>query len=127
MVDKYIPSKGDIVWLNFDPSSGKEIQKRRPALVVSRDKFNNHTGFTVLCPITSTIRRSPMRYQLPETIGTQGQVLMSIIFENVSKKVKHLRQTKVPIQRPSPSKKRWTVFSCRSKKVSNRILEGIQG
>lgn len=76
MVDKYIPSKGDIVWLNFDPSSGKEIQKRRPALVVSRDKFNNHTGFTVVCPITSTIRRSPMRYQLPETIGTQGQVLI---------------------------------------------------
>lgn len=26
----YIPKKGDIVWIDFDPSTGKEIQKRRP-------------------------------------------------------------------------------------------------
>ncbi|HFS4778978.1 type II toxin-antitoxin system PemK/MazF family toxin, partial [Enterococcus faecium] len=30
----YIPKKGDIVWIDFDPSVGKEIQKRRPGLVV---------------------------------------------------------------------------------------------
>ncbi|EQB4806945.1 type II toxin-antitoxin system PemK/MazF family toxin, partial [Enterococcus faecalis] len=33
---KYIPKKGDIVWIDFDPSAEKEIQKRRPGLVVSR-------------------------------------------------------------------------------------------
>lgn len=26
--EKYIPKKGDIVWIDFDPSAGKEIQKR---------------------------------------------------------------------------------------------------
>lgn len=31
---KYIPEKQDIIWLDFDPSVGREIQKRRPALVV---------------------------------------------------------------------------------------------
>ncbi|EAA0246186.1 type II toxin-antitoxin system PemK/MazF family toxin, partial [Listeria monocytogenes] len=31
---KYIPKKGDIVWIDFDPAAGKEIQKRRPGLVV---------------------------------------------------------------------------------------------
>ncbi|MEY3786810.1 MAG: PemK-like, MazF-like toxin of type toxin-antitoxin system, partial [Pseudomonadota bacterium] len=31
----YVPEQGDIIWLSFDPSSGKEIIKRRPAYVVS--------------------------------------------------------------------------------------------
>ncbi|WP_161943354.1 type II toxin-antitoxin system PemK/MazF family toxin, partial [Streptococcus suis] len=35
MKDNYIPQKQDIIWIDFDPSLGKEIQKRRPALVVS--------------------------------------------------------------------------------------------
>ena len=51
---KYIPKKGDIVWIDFDPSAGKEIQKRRPGLVVSRYEFNRKTMFAVICPITST-------------------------------------------------------------------------
>ncbi|EMF0203398.1 type II toxin-antitoxin system PemK/MazF family toxin [Enterococcus hirae] len=36
---KYIPKKGDIVWIDFDSSAGKEIQKRRPELVVSRYEY----------------------------------------------------------------------------------------
>ncbi|PQE44828.1 type II toxin-antitoxin system PemK/MazF family toxin, partial [Enterococcus faecium] len=35
----YIPKKGDIVWIDFDLSAGKEIQKRRLGLVVSRYEF----------------------------------------------------------------------------------------
>ncbi len=48
-----IPDKGDIVSLNFDPSTGKEIMKRRPAFVISRRIFNDHTGFAVVAPIVS--------------------------------------------------------------------------
>ncbi|ARE64840.1 type II toxin-antitoxin system PemK/MazF family toxin [Enterococcus faecalis] len=51
---KYIPKKGDIVWIDFDPSVGKKIQKRHPCLVVSRYKFNRNTMLAVICPITST-------------------------------------------------------------------------
>lgn len=32
----YIPDKGDIVWLDFEPSAGKEITKRRPTFIISR-------------------------------------------------------------------------------------------
>jgi len=39
----YIPERGDIIWLNFDPSSGREIIKRRPAYVISRKVFNHST------------------------------------------------------------------------------------
>lgn len=52
----YIPDQGHIVSLNFDPSSGKEIMKRRPAFVLSRKAFNEHTGFAIVAPITSTVR-----------------------------------------------------------------------
>ncbi len=72
----YIPDKGDIVSLNFDPSTGKEIMKRRPALVISRKMFNEHTGFAVVAPITSTIRKMKLEVVLPEKTSTKGSVLI---------------------------------------------------
>ncbi|MCH1976546.1 type II toxin-antitoxin system PemK/MazF family toxin [Enterococcus hirae] len=73
----YIPKKGDIVWIDFDPSAGKEIKKRRPGLVVSRYEFNRKTMFAVVCPITSTVKNIPTRYSLPDDLDTRGQVLIS--------------------------------------------------
>jgi len=50
--NKYIPNKQDIVIIDFSPSSGKEINKRRPAVVVSSQKYSTITGFVAVCPIT---------------------------------------------------------------------------
>lgn len=72
----YIPDKGDIVSLNFDPSAGKEIMKRRPAFVISRKLFNEHTGFAIVAPITSTIRNMKLETILPKDLLTQGSVLV---------------------------------------------------
>lgn len=69
--------KKDIVWIDFDPSAGNEIQKRRPELVVSRYDFNRKTMFAVICPITSTIKDVPTHYSLPAELDTTGQVLIS--------------------------------------------------
>ncbi|WP_275097997.1 type II toxin-antitoxin system PemK/MazF family toxin [Sedimenticola hydrogenitrophicus] len=71
----YIPEKGDIVWLDFDPSAGKEIMKRRPAFVISRKLFNQHTGFAIVAPITSTIRGMKLEVVL-KGLSTQGAVLI---------------------------------------------------
>lgn len=51
----YTPDQGDVIWLDFDPSSGKEIMKRRPAFVISRKAFNEHTGIAIVAPITSSL------------------------------------------------------------------------
>jgi Growth inhibitor len=75
-MNKYIPEKGDIVWIDFDPSLGKEIQKRRPALVVSEKMFNYTTGFSVVCPITSSVLKLPTRHTLSFNHQIQGQVLV---------------------------------------------------
>lgn len=72
----YIPDQGDIVTIDFDPSSGKEIMKRRPAFVISRHLFNDHTGFAIVAPITSTVRNMRMEVLLPTGLSTQGSVLV---------------------------------------------------
>ena len=72
----YIPDKGDIVSLNFDPSAGNEIMKRRPAFVISRKLFNEHTGFAIVAPITSTLRNMQLEVVLPKEATTKGSVLI---------------------------------------------------
>lgn len=56
---KYIPKRGDIVWLDFDPQKGKETQKTRPALVISPLQYNQKTGLGLFMPITSQIKGYP--------------------------------------------------------------------
>lgn len=68
------PDRGDIIWLDFDPQAGSEIQKRRPALVVSESRFNQHTKLCVVCPITSTQSKTGFHVPLPLGLKTAGVV-----------------------------------------------------
>jgi mRNA interferase MazF/mRNA interferase ChpB len=82
----YTPDKGDIVFIDFDPSADKEIMKRRPAYVISQKIFNEHTGFAVVAPITSNVRNMQLEVVLPGNLSTQGAILVhqmkSLDFEN---------------------------------------------
>ncbi|WP_293142636.1 type II toxin-antitoxin system PemK/MazF family toxin [Okeania sp. SIO3I5] len=40
----YTPKKGDIVWINFNPQSGREQAGRRPAVVVSSSRYDRLVG-----------------------------------------------------------------------------------
>ncbi|TYT74416.1 type II toxin-antitoxin system PemK/MazF family toxin [Desulfobotulus mexicanus] len=53
---QYIPQRGDIVWLDFDPVKGREIGKYRPALVLSDKDYNQQTGLLICCPVSTSIR-----------------------------------------------------------------------
>jgi mRNA interferase MazF len=55
----YVPERGDIVWLNFNPGSGHEQQGKRPAIVISPKEYNEKTGLGIFCPITSKIKNYP--------------------------------------------------------------------
>jgi len=63
----------DIIWLDFDPSSGREIQKRRPALVLSNDRYNSATGFAIVMPIGSSNKTNPAFFNLAG-YKTGGQI-----------------------------------------------------
>ena len=56
---KYTPKRGDVVWLEFDPQKGREIQKTRPALTISPYSYNLKTGLGLFMPITSQIKGYP--------------------------------------------------------------------
>ncbi len=56
---KYIPDRGDVIWLEFDPQAGNEIKKNRPALVISPREYNERAHLAIVMPITSQIKGYP--------------------------------------------------------------------
>lgn len=56
MSPQYIPGRNDIVWLDFEPTKGREIGKYRPALVLSSKAYNRQTGLLMCCPVSTSIR-----------------------------------------------------------------------
>ncbi|EEV7173302.1 type II toxin-antitoxin system PemK/MazF family toxin, partial [Escherichia coli] len=49
----FVPKRGDICWLDFEPQKGKEIGKYRPALILSHEQYNRLTGLVICCPIST--------------------------------------------------------------------------
>lgn len=71
----YCPSRGDVVWMNFDPQAGHEQSGRRPALVVSPESYNRKVGLALICPITSRAKGYPFEVALPVGLDVSGVVL----------------------------------------------------
>ena len=75
MVTGYVPELGDIISLEFDPQVGREQAKRRPALVLTDQRYNRASGLAVVCPLTS--QRKPYPFALPVTVGdVEGAILV---------------------------------------------------
>jgi mRNA interferase MazF len=49
--------RGEVWWVNFDPSIGGEIQKERPAVIVSNDIANRLLNRVQVVPLTSSVDR----------------------------------------------------------------------
>ena len=75
-MSSYVPQKGDLVILTFDPQAGHEQKGRRPALIVSNDLFNRHTGFAMACPITNTDRKIPFYVKVSPASSLTGFVMV---------------------------------------------------
>ena len=72
---RYVPDRGDIVWLQFDPQSGHEQAGRRPAFVVSPRAYNAKVGLALFCPVTSRPKGYPFEVALPDEGKARGAVL----------------------------------------------------
>lgn len=75
MVKSYIPKRGDIIWLQFDPQAGHEQAGKRPALVISPEAYNTKTSLLLACPITSQIKGYPFEVKIPSELQIQGVIL----------------------------------------------------
>ena len=54
------------MWVDFNPTRGREQAKVRPAIVVSPKSYNQKTNLAIMCPITSTQKGYPFEVEVKE-------------------------------------------------------------
>jgi len=71
----YVPQRGDIIWLSFDPQAGHEQAGRRPAVILSPATYNGKVGLAIACPITSQEKGYPFEVRIPPALPIAGVIL----------------------------------------------------
>jgi mRNA interferase MazF len=67
--------RGDVWWVNFDPSVGGEIRKKRPAVIISNDAANKHLNRVQVVPLTSKVDRVYPSEAVVEVRGRQNKAM----------------------------------------------------
>lgn len=76
--------RGEVWWVNFDPSVGGEIQKQRPALILSNDAANKYLNRLQVLPLSSRVDRL-YPSEVVVTVHGQPQKAMADQLTTVSK------------------------------------------
>ena len=75
MVKQYVPDRGDLIWVEFQPQSGHEQRGLRPAMVLSPKSYNQKTSLAILCPITNKEKGYPFEVKLTQNVPVAGVIL----------------------------------------------------
>lgn len=75
VTEDWSPAPGELLWLEFSPTSGTEQAGRRPALTVSDAGYNAATGRALVMPITSRVRGWPFEVEMPAGSAIGGAIL----------------------------------------------------
>ena len=67
--------QGDIIWVDFDPTKGREQAGHRPAVVISQTIYNDIRNLAIICPITSNAKPLRLHILLDDRTKTQGNVI----------------------------------------------------
>jgi mRNA interferase MazF len=70
------PDRGDLITIDFDPQTGHEQMKRRPALVLSPASFNEVFGLAYVAPITTKAKGHAFEVPLPSDLKIKGVVMV---------------------------------------------------
>lgn len=71
----YVPERGDVVWIDFDPQAGHEQAGRRPGLVLSPAFYNGPAQLALICPLTRQKKGYPYEVDVPVGLAVSGVVL----------------------------------------------------
>lgn len=77
--DRYIPDRGHIIYLNFDPTKGHEQRGHRPAFVLSPRSYNAKSSLALVLPITKQQKGYPFEVLLLPELQIQGVILVDQI------------------------------------------------
>lgn len=77
----FFPKRGEVCYVNFDPTIGVEIKKARPALIIQNDVGNMHSQATIVAAITSASREI-FPYEVFLKAGEGGLQKDSIVLLN---------------------------------------------
>jgi len=72
---RYVPKRGDVVWLHFNPQTGHEQAGRRQAVVLSPESYNEKTGLALFCPVTSQVKGYPFETAFSSALPVKGVAL----------------------------------------------------
>lgn len=72
---RFVPDRGDVIWIEMNPQAGHEQAGRRPALVLSPAAYNGKTGLALLCPITNQVKGYPFEVELAMEANVTGVIL----------------------------------------------------
>ena len=61
----YHPDRGDLIEMNFQPAAGREIDKRRPAIVLSPLAYNRRSGICLAVPTSTDLTPGPLWVPMP--------------------------------------------------------------
>ncbi len=71
----YVPQRGDIVWLTFNPQAGHEQAGRRPAVVLSPAAYNGKVGLALVCPVPNQQKGYPFEVMVLPNAGITVVIL----------------------------------------------------
>ncbi|GBD88740.1 mRNA interferase MazF [bacterium BMS3Abin03] len=71
-------SRFEIYYVNLDPTTGSEIKKTRPCVIISPDEMNRNISTVIIAPLTSVLRNYPTRVSC-KVKGKQGQIVLDQI------------------------------------------------
>ncbi len=94
----YVPDRGDIVWLQFNPQAGHEQAGHRPALVLSPASYNLRSGLMLCCPMTTQRKGYPFEVVIVDE-PTQTSVVLADQVKSLDWKVrKAIKKGTVPME-----------------------------
>ena len=72
----YHPDRGDLVLMNFQPAAGREIDKRRPAIVLSPLSYNRKSGLCLAVPVSTDLTPGPLWILMPPGYLTKPSLVL---------------------------------------------------
>jgi mRNA interferase MazF len=85
------PKRGEVWWVNLDPTQGAEMQKTRPCLVLTGDILNRNRRTVVVVPLSTAAKAHP---PITVAVTCQGKPAVAVV-DQIRAVAKHRLRSKI--------------------------------